>query len=95
MKPSVMVGTPNFPDALKAKLWGFKVTNTTANYQTVRICRRSGATLIIFPVKPQCFEVPWNASHDAPLIFLDKADCIVQRAEGVSVALEWDGGLPE
>ncbi len=89
MKPSVMVGKPNFPDSLKARLWGFKVTNTTDEYQEVRIRRRGGGVLVLFPVKPQCVDIPWSASHDAPLIFMDKLDCVVVRAEGVSVALEW------
>ena len=89
MKPSVMVGKPNFPDSLKAKLWAFKVTNPTDDYATVRICRRGGGILIIFPVKPQSTDIPWNASHDAPLIFMDKSECVVLAPENVTVELEW------
>lgn len=71
------------------KLWSFKVTNPTDDYTTVRIRRATGGALIVFPVQPGGVDIPWNASHDAPIIFKEKADCVVVRDERVTVELEW------
>ncbi len=72
------------------KLYGFTVTNTTAEMQKVQICRQGGEGILQYMALPHLPKTQgWDVGGYSPIIFAEKSDCVVLAAEGVVVELEW------